>query len=64
LDIVRDVKQYTVAVTDEFGQPANLSRRSSILDELKALPMVLVGIGIVGLGMVAFLGVLLRRRVR
>jgi hypothetical protein len=63
VDVSREVTQYTVAVTDEFGQPPSLSPDNSLLGELKALPTVLVGIGVIGLGAVLFLGVLLRRRV-
>jgi hypothetical protein len=62
VDIAREVAQYTVAVTDEFGEPANLPRRSSLLSGLKGLPMLLVGVGGVGLVAVMALGVLLRRR--
>jgi hypothetical protein len=64
VDIAREVAQYTVAVTDEFGEPANRPRRSSLLSGLKGLPMLLVGVGGVGLVAVVALGVLLRRRVR
>jgi hypothetical protein len=40
-----------------------MPNHTSFLDELRALPIALVGIGIVGLGALIFLGVLLRRRV-
>jgi hypothetical protein len=63
VDVARDVALYTFSVTDEFGQPTTLPNHTSILDELRALPIALVGIGIVGLGALIFLGVLLRRRV-
>jgi hypothetical protein len=63
VDVSRDVALYTFSVTDEFGQPTTLPNHTSILDELRALPIALVGIGIVGLGALIFLGVLLRRRV-
>jgi hypothetical protein len=63
VDVSRDVALYTFSVTDEFGQPTTLPNHTSILDELRALPIALVGIGIVGLGVLIFLGVLLRRRV-
>jgi hypothetical protein len=63
VSVSRDVALYTFAVTDEFGQPTVLPDRTSILDDLRALPIALVGIGIVGLGGLVLLGVLLRRRV-
>jgi hypothetical protein len=63
VDVARDVALYTFSVTDEFGQPTTMPNRTSFLDELRALPIALMGIGIVGLGALVFLGVLLRRRV-
>jgi hypothetical protein len=63
MDVSRDVALYTFSVTDEFGQPSTMPNHTSILDELRAIPIALVGIGIVGLGALIFLGVLLRRRV-
>ncbi len=61
--IARDVTQYTVVVTDEFAPAAGSQGGTSLLDEIKALPTVLVGLGMVGFGALVFLGVLLRRRV-
>jgi hypothetical protein len=61
VDVVRTVTKYTVAVTDHFGPPAE-AQGKSILDELKALPVLFVGIGVFFLGALIFLGVLLRRR--
>lgn len=63
VDVARDVALYTFSVTDEFGQPTTMPDHTSFLDELRALPIALVGIGTVGLGALIFLGVLLRRRV-
>jgi hypothetical protein len=62
VDVVRTVAKYTVAVTDHFGQPVDDGSPSSILDDLKSYPLVLVGIGIFALGAIIFMGVLLRRR--
>jgi hypothetical protein len=63
LDVSRDVTEYTVAITDEFGEPLAAVSRNSIVDELRALPIILVGIGMFGFGAVIFLGVFLRRKV-
>jgi hypothetical protein len=63
LDVARDVTEYTVAVTDEFGEPLAVAARASFLDEVRAVPAILVGIGGVGFGGLIFLAVFLRRQV-
>lgn len=60
VQVARTVAKYTLAVTDDFS-PAAVPQTKSILDELKSLPVVLVGIGIFFLGALIFMGVLLRR---
>lgn len=62
LDVARDVTEYTMAVTNEFGEPLAISSRASFLDKLRALPMILASIGMFGFGGLIFLGVFLRRR--
>jgi hypothetical protein len=61
VEVVRTVAKYTVAVTDHFGPPAEVANKS-VVDELKALPVLLVGIGVFFLGALIFVAVLLRRR--
>jgi hypothetical protein len=62
LGVARDVTEYTMAITDEFGEPLAATRRASFLDELRTVPTILVGIGIFGFGGLIFLGLLLRRQ--
>jgi hypothetical protein len=50
-----------MAVTDEFGEPLAVASRASFLDEMRALPMILAGIGVFGFGGLIFLGMFLRR---
>ncbi|MGC9668051.1 hypothetical protein ACNTMW_16030 [Planosporangium sp. 12N6] len=63
LDVARDVTEYTIAVTDEFSEPPATVAEESFLDQLRVLPLIMVGIGMVGFGGLIFIAVLLRRRV-
>ncbi|NJC63468.1 hypothetical protein HC028_02925 [Planosporangium flavigriseum] len=62
LTVARDVAEYTVAVTAEFGEPTATAARASILDEMSTVPVILAAIGVFGFGTLVLLGVFLRRR--
>jgi hypothetical protein len=61
--VAREVPEYAFTVTDDFGVPANMAGRTSILDDLRILPVVWVGAGMFGVGGLVLLGIALRRRI-
>jgi hypothetical protein len=62
-EVAREVPEYAFTVTDDFGVPANMAGRTSILDDLRILPVVWVDAGMFGVGGLVLLGIALRRRI-
>ncbi|HLL67949.1 MAG TPA: hypothetical protein VK453_19875 [Micromonosporaceae bacterium] len=50
VDVLRDVTEYTVTITDVFSTGQARAERTSVLDTFSMMPVVLVGSGLVGVG--------------
>jgi hypothetical protein len=57
LDVTCDVTEYTMAVTDQSGEPLAVTSRAPFLGELQGVPIILVDIGMFGFGGLIFVEV-------